>query len=386
MSDATTPPTPPTPPGAADAFTALLADTTAIAPATRFADDLRRRLLTELDDLSRSTPTEDTMTTTVITTATATATATVATETTAIDLEVVNTVTPYLCVNGAAAAIDFYVGAFGAVEHHRMVGDDGRIGHAEIVIGGSRLMLADEYPEVGVLSPTTRGGTSTNFTLNVADVHATFARALELGATQVRPVEDQFYGFRQGTLRDPFGHQWSLSQPIAGFDDAQYVDNSAAEGYAVIAAPDVPIVAPVTPVTPVEIPRANVPADAADIPDELQIKRHVGGDLYYFTLPVRDLARGQRFFSAVLGWQFTHADNGHVGNITAPPGGLDERADTGARLWFVVDDIHTAVERVRAAGGTAQEPVLYDSGWSADCVDDQGTVFSLSVPSADYSR
>lgn len=145
----------------------------------------------------------------------------------------VNTVTPYLCVNGAAAAIDFYVAAFGAVEHHRMVGDDGRIGHAEIVIGTSRLMLADEYPEIGVLSPTTRGGSSTNFTLEVTDVDRAFAKAIELGATQLRPVEDQFYGSRQGTLVDPFGHQWSLSTPLAGFTDDAYATNSADQGFEV---------------------------------------------------------------------------------------------------------------------------------------------------------
>ena len=118
----------------------------------------------------------------------------------AADLTAAPTVTPYLCVDGAAAAIDFYVDAFGAVEHHRMVGDDGRIGHAEIVIGNSRIMLADEYPEAGVLAPTTRGGSSTNFnfaTPDAATLDAIFTRALELGATELRPVADQFYGHRQ---------------------------------------------------------------------------------------------------------------------------------------------------------------------------------------------
>jgi predicted enzyme related to lactoylglutathione lyase len=102
-------------------------------------------------------------------------------------------------------------------------------------------------------------------------------------------------------------------------------------------------------------------------------------------MPVADLAKAQRFFGAVLGWQFGSPDNGHVENISAPPGGPNVSGDTGARLWFVVEDIHTAVERVRANGGTASEPVHYESGWSSDCTDDQGTIFSLSVPSAEYS-
>lgn len=291
------------------------------------------------------------------------------------DPTLANTVVPYLVVDGAAAAIDFYVRAFGAIEQHRLVGDDGRVGHAEITIGSSRLNLADEYPEADAIAPTTRGGTSTSFTIEVADVDRAFATALEMGATSLREVADQFYGMRQGSLRDPWGHRWSLSQMIAGFGDEQYLANSAELGFEVLNAdPSTPTVH--NPALPVATTAA-----AADP----QVKHHVSGDLYYFTLPVPDLARGQRFFSAVLGWQFVDPDNGHVGNITAPPGGLNVTDEAGARLWFVVDDIHTAVARVRAAGGTAQDPVLYESGWSSDCVDDQGTVFSLSVPSDAYS-
>lgn len=343
-------------PDALDAFTALAAETTAIQPDQRFATTLRQQLIDEIG--------------TTMTTPTAPAPVAVVPATTGDPLEVTNTVTPYLCVNGAAAAIEFYVAAFGAIERHRMVGDDGRIGHAEIIIGGSRLMLADEYPEVGVLSPTTRGGSSTNFTLMVNDVDQTFARALQLGATELRPVADQFYGFRQGTLADPFGHQWSLSAPIAGYTEQQYVERSAAEGYEVVHAP-----APATPAGTVE----NVGSTGH------QSKRHARGDLFYFTLPIADLPRAQAFFGAVLGWQFLSLDNGHIENITAPPGGLNQTADVGARLWFVVDDIHAAVAKVRELGGTSDDPQLHDSGWSADCTDDQGTVFSLSVPAAKYN-
>ena len=331
-----------------DAFDVLAADTAPIQPARQFADSLRRQLINELE-------------------IPVTITATTPTATTVNTLDVTNTITPYLIVNGAAAAIDFYVAAFGAVEHHRMVGDDGRIGHAEIVIGGSRLMMADEYPEIGALSPVTRGGTSVNFTITVPDVDQAFARALELGATQLRPVEDQFYGHRQGTLADPFGHQWSLSTPITGYTDQQYDEQSAEGGFQVV--------------------RAEQPATEAGAAAEPghQTKRHGVGDLFYFTLPITDLARAQAFFGAVLGWQFMSPDNGHVENIAAPPGGLNQSADVGARLWFVVDDIEAAVAKVRELGGTSTDPVLYDSGWSAECTDDQGTVFSLSVPAAKYT-
>jgi uncharacterized glyoxalase superfamily protein PhnB/predicted enzyme related to lactoylglutathione lyase len=331
-----------------DAFDVLAADTAPIQPSRQFADGLRRQLINELE---------------IPVTIAATDPATATTDT----LDVTNTVTPYLIVNGAAAAIDFYVAAFGAVEHHRMVGDDGRVGHAEIVIGGSRLMMADEYPEIGALSPATRGGTSVNFTITVPDVDQVFARALQLGATELRPVEDQFYGHRQGTLADPFGHQWSLSTPIAGFTEQQYVEQSAAGGFEVVRA---------------EQP-ANEAVGVADV--RHQVKPHGRGDLFYFTLPTTDLARAQAFFGAVLGWQFMSPDNGHVENIAAPPGGLNQSADVGARLWFVVDDIDAAVAKVRELGGTSTDPVLYDSGWSAECTDDQGTVFSLSVPAAKYT-
>ena len=337
-----------------DAFDALRADISPIDPDARFAARLRQQLVDALAELDpRGAPvttTETTQTTRPPTVPDAAAAA-------------ANTVAPYLFVDGAAAAIDFYVAAFGAIEHHRLVGDDGRVGHAEIVIGTSRLMLADEHPEFGVLSPTTRGGTSTSFTIEVADVDRTVARAVELGATVVRPVTDEFYGMRTGTVRDPFGHQWNVGHPIAGFDRAAYLANSEAMGYRVV---------------------EPASSDVAGEPHHGQVKRYDAGDLYYFTLPVRDLARAQQFYATVLGWSFGDADNGHVSNISAPPGGLDVSGGPGARLWFVVDDIHAAVERVRAAGGTADEPVLHPSGWSADCVDDQGTTFSLSIPADQY--
>ncbi len=122
-----------------------------------------------------------------------------------------HSVTPYLIVTGAASAIEFYKHAFGAKELMRIPHPDGRVGHAELQIGDSRIMLADEFPEMGARSPMTLGGTPVGIQLYVDDVDAVTRRALAAGAKTLRPVKDQFYGDRSGTLSDPFGHQWTIS-------------------------------------------------------------------------------------------------------------------------------------------------------------------------------
>jgi PhnB protein len=123
-------------------------------------------------------------------------------------------VTPYLIVKGAARALEFYAKAFGAKEQFRMAQPDGRIGHAEIRIGESTVMLADEAPEVGARSPATIGGSPVLIHLYVEDVDATVARAVAAGATVTRPVQDQFYGDRNGGLVDPFGHAWWVATHV----------------------------------------------------------------------------------------------------------------------------------------------------------------------------
>jgi PhnB protein len=122
-----------------------------------------------------------------------------------------HSVTPYLIVTGAASAIEFYKHAFGAKEVMRIPHPDGRVGHAELQIGDSRIMLADEFPEIGARSPMSLGGTPVGIQLYVDDVDAVTARALAAGAKMLRPLKDQFYGDRSGTLNDPFGHQWTIS-------------------------------------------------------------------------------------------------------------------------------------------------------------------------------
>jgi PhnB protein len=123
-------------------------------------------------------------------------------------------VTPYLLVRGAAQALEYYKAAFGATEIMRMPAPGGKIGHAEIKIGDSHIMLADENPEMGFVGPQTLGGAGSSILLYVEDVDATFIRAVQLGAKAQREIENKFYGDRAGTLVDPFGHQWTVSTHI----------------------------------------------------------------------------------------------------------------------------------------------------------------------------
>ena len=122
-----------------------------------------------------------------------------------------HSVTPYLSIRGASEAIDFYKKALGAKEVMRMPGPDGQIGHAELLIGNSRVMLADEHPQMQFVGPATRGGTTVHLHVYVPDVDKLVAKALTAGARLVRPVKDQFYGDRLGTIEDPFGHVWHLA-------------------------------------------------------------------------------------------------------------------------------------------------------------------------------
>jgi PhnB protein len=123
-------------------------------------------------------------------------------------------ITPYLCVDGADRAIAFYKQVFGAVERMRMAGPDGRIGHAELEIGSGLIMLSDEHPEMDVRGPRAIGGSPVLISVYVADVDATFERAVAAGARPLRTVEDQFYGDRSGQFEDPFGQRWSVATHI----------------------------------------------------------------------------------------------------------------------------------------------------------------------------
>ena len=122
-----------------------------------------------------------------------------------------HSVTPYLIINGAGDAIDFYKKAFGATELFRMPAPEGKIGHAEIKIGDSPIMLADESLEMGYKSATTLSGSPVSLMIYVEDVDKVYNQAIAAGGTEVKGVQDQFYGDRSGTLKDPYGHVWHIA-------------------------------------------------------------------------------------------------------------------------------------------------------------------------------
>jgi PhnB protein len=139
-------------------------------------------------------------------------------------------VTPYLCVDGAGAAIEFYREVLGATERARLAGPDGKVAHAELQLGDSLIMLADEYPELGIRSPKALGGSPVTISVYVEDVDAVFGRALQAGAKALRPVEDQFYGDRIGQFEDPFGHRWSVATRIEDVTPEEMARRAAEAG------------------------------------------------------------------------------------------------------------------------------------------------------------
>ena len=136
--------------------------------------------------------------------------------------------TPYLCVKGAAEAIDFYRRAFGAVELMRMGAPGDRVGHAEIKINDALIMISDEFPEMKFVSPQTLGGTPVMLYLYFEDVDAVAERAVAAGAKLIKPVADQFYGDRSGRLEDPFGHSWYIATHIEDVSPGEAVRRAAA--------------------------------------------------------------------------------------------------------------------------------------------------------------
>ncbi len=125
-----------------------------------------------------------------------------------------HTATPYLIVNDGTKAIEFYKQAFGATELMKFNTPDGKVAHAEIRIGNSPIMLAEEMPEMGYKSPRSYGGSPVGLALYVEEVDSVFAQAIQAGGKEVKPVQDQFYGDRSGTLEDPFGHMWTVATHV----------------------------------------------------------------------------------------------------------------------------------------------------------------------------
>jgi PhnB protein len=142
-----------------------------------------------------------------------------------------HSVTPYLIVDDAARALEFYKKAFGAKELMRMPKPNGKIGHAEIKVGDSTIMLADESPEVGARSPRSFGGSPVSIFLYVEDVDTTFAKAVDAGGKVQRPVADQFYGDRMGGIEDPFGHAWCIATHVEDVSPEEMKKRAAAAGH-----------------------------------------------------------------------------------------------------------------------------------------------------------
>lgn len=145
----------------------------------------------------------------------------------------VSVVTPYLCIRDAAKAIDFYASAFGARETFKRITDPtGRVGHAEIQIGATTIMLADEHPEHGFVSPLTLKGAHMQLFVAVADADEAVRRAVAAGGRLTKPVQDQFYGHRNGEITDPFGYRWTLSQKTEDVPDDELQRRAAEIGRA----------------------------------------------------------------------------------------------------------------------------------------------------------
>jgi uncharacterized glyoxalase superfamily protein PhnB len=336
-----------------DAFDELRITDEPGAPDPRFVAGLRNRMAAALDAAglptvslpSRSTPMTDTSTSTAPTQAP----------------PVTATITPYLCVAGAAAAMDWYVAVLGAVEQVRYTGDDGRVGHAELSIGGAVFMLSDEYPEVGpgVLAPTTLGGTPFAMHVAVPDVDAVHDRVAADGRSRIgRPPHDEPYGARTFDMVDPFGHRWMIQTPIASPSVAEIEADMA--GFSITAAPPAP--SPAVPTAPVEVG--------------------------YLTFATPDTAVAARFYGALFGWQTETGDLGdeyaHIANTRLPMGMTPGPIDEPPVLYFRVADVPTAAARVRELGGEVVSETSYDSGPNAVCRDDQGREFQLWSPAPGY--
>ncbi|HYL52659.1 MAG TPA: VOC family protein [Acidimicrobiia bacterium] len=306
-----------------DPFETLREPLVPLAPRPEFARELRRQIAAELalahDEQEQSMPTLEIR------------------EYTPARL---HSLTPYLAIADPARAIEWYAEAFDA----KLLGEpiimpDGRIGHAEMRVGDTVFMLAGEFPAERHLSPTTLGGSSVGLMLHVPDADATYAKAVDLGATALRPISVR-YGARAGTIHDPFGHRWFI--------------------------------------------QTNLEAD--DVPVE-DVSGRRFGDVGYLTLEVADGERAARFFGALFGWQLDagyRPGSFHISSITPPSGIHGRPGDPEVKVYFRVDDIEAAAARVRELGGQVLSIDTHESGGNAECVDDQGLRFDLFRPRPGY--
>jgi predicted enzyme related to lactoylglutathione lyase len=307
-----------------DPLTILRRPVVPLDPDPAFASRLRARLARALS--ARNTAEGEAMT------------ATITEPTTAV------TLIPYLAVHDARAALDWYVDALGA----RVVGEpivmpDDRVGHAELELQGHAFYLSDEHPEIDVIGPQTRGGTTVTLHLTVDSADRTIDDAVSHGATLDRPPADQPYG-RTGTIRDPFGHRWMIQSPV--------------------------------------LAKEFTPGPAA-------------GDIAFFSLHVPDAEVARQFYAAVLGWEYgssgSATDFDLISNISLPAGIWDGGAiagvpNPGVHVIRRVDDVEAAVAQVRVLGGTATDAERTPYGFRARCQDNQGNGFSVLEVERDSAR
>ena len=269
---------------------------------------------------------------------------------------------PYLAVSGAAAAMDWYRDVFGAIETMRFVGDDGRVGHGEMVIGGSPMMLADPYPEMSLYGPDHYGGTTVTLSLDLVDIDHTYRRAVEGGAQIEREPADQPHGHRNAVIVDPFGHRWMLSQEntTAGdpaTDDAADDDEGASS------------------------------LDQRTFTETGRQPAEPG----YVVMITADLDRARAFYGNLFGWAIEAGNvegGGHIANTHFPMGFMTGDAAQSATpttvVHFRVDDIGAYADRVVELGGQVISCDEYPSGGNAACLDDQGYRFDLFRPAPGY--
>ena len=242
------------------------------------------------------------------------------------------TLTPYLIVADATAAIEWYVRALGAVRRGApIVMPNGRVGHAELELAGSALYLADESPESHVAAPQPGADATVSLVLEVPDVDRALRRAMDAGAHMERAAADYPHG-RNAVIRDPLGHRWLLSGPVRAATRAR------------------------------------------------------PGDIAYVSLWVPDVARAESFFGPVLGWSFEPGSSVHGRRVrggSIPHGLWGDQSPSTLFLCFLVDDTDNAAERVRSAGGQAEAPTDEPYGRIANCVDDQGSSFAVFTPPGD---
>jgi uncharacterized glyoxalase superfamily protein PhnB len=293
--------------------------------------------------------------------------------------------TPYLAVPRATEAITWYRDVLGAVETTRFVGDDGRVGHCELVIAGSTIMLADEFPEVGVHGPGAYGGTPVMLHLEVVDVDHTYQRAVDAGAEAQRPPADQGHGNRTATLVDPFGHRWMLSQPVP--DATSGTDQMGGTDAGDTGSGETPSAE----TRSGETGSGDTEAAETRTADGWTVTGRAPVEPGYLTINPDDPRRATAFFGALFGWEVHGGPDGggHVANTRFPLGiaGPQYGADAGhgpTTVYFRVDDPEHYARRVEELGGRVLARNAYDSGASVRCEDDQGYRFELWQPAPGY--